>query len=127
VHPDPNLHLNGIKWQAEAGVRAGEFTVTLTGHWAVEVRMVGAKGPNVAWGEIAGPICEEAVQLEAEKTVSPTVAQPGDVLTYTIVIENVGTHWAYGIVLTDPIPAGTTYVGASAQAALGYVQYGRDR
>jgi len=56
VHPDPNLHLNGIKWGTEAGVRAGEFTVTLTGHWAVEVRMVGAKGPDVAWGEIAGPI-----------------------------------------------------------------------
>jgi uncharacterized repeat protein (TIGR01451 family) len=123
VHPDPNLRLNGIKWQTGAGFRAGEFTVTLTGHWAVGVRQVGAKGPDAAWGEIAGPICEEAVQLEAVKTVSPTVAQPGDVLTYTIVIENVGTHWAYTIVLTDPIPAGTTYVGASAQATSGYVQY----
>jgi uncharacterized repeat protein (TIGR01451 family) len=121
VHPDPNLCLNGIKWQTGVGVRAGEFTVTLISHSAVEVRMVGAKGPDVAWGEIAGPISEQAIQLEAGKTVSPPVAQPGDLLTYTIVSENVGTHWAYGIVLTDPIPAGITYVGASAQATLGYV------
>jgi uncharacterized repeat protein (TIGR01451 family) len=125
VHPDPNLRLNGIKWQTGAGFRAGEFTVTLTGHWAVGTRQVGAKGSDEAWGEIAGPICEEAVQLEAEKTVDPTVAKPGDVLTYTLVIENVGTSWAYGIVLTDPIPAGTTYVGASAQATSGHVEYRR--
>ena len=126
VHPDPNLRLNGIKWQTGAGFWAGEFTVTLSGHWAVGTRQVGAKGPDEAWGEIAGPICEEAVQLEAEKTVDPTVAQSGDVLTYTVVIENVGASWAYGTVLTDPIPAGTTYVGASARATSGYVAYDED-
>ena len=123
VHPDPNLHLNGIKWQTGAGFQQGEFTVTLTGHWAVGVTGVGAKGPDVAWGEIAGPICEEAVQLEGEKTVDPTVAQPGDVLTYTLVIENAGPSPVYTAVLTDPIPYGTTYVGASVQASSGYVQY----
>lgn len=123
VHPDPNLHLNGIKWETGTGFQQGEFTVTLTGHWAVGVTGVGAKGPDTAWGEIAGPICEEAVQLEGEKTVEPAVAQPGDVLTYTLVIENEGTSWAYSTILTDPIPADTTYVGASAQATSGYVQY----
>jgi len=123
VHPDPNLHLDGIKWQTGAGFRQGVFTVILTAHWAVGVRTVGAKGPDAAWGEIAGPICEEAIRLEGEKTVDPPIAQPGDVLTYTLVVENVGAYWAYGVVITDPVPAGTTYVGASAQATSGYVQY----
>jgi uncharacterized repeat protein (TIGR01451 family) len=123
VHPDPNLHLNGIKWETGAGFQQGEFTVTLTGHWAVGVRRVGAKGPDAAWGEIAGPICEEAVQLVGQKTVDPTVAQPGDVLTYALAITNAGTSWAYTAVLTDPIPVSTTYVGASVQAPTGYVEY----
>jgi len=123
VHPDPNLHLNGIKWETGDEFQQGEFTVTLTGHLAVGITRVGAKGPDVAWGEIAGPVCEEAVQLEGEKTVDPAVAQPGDVLTYTLVIENEGASWAYTAILTDPIPLGTTYVGASAQATSGYVHY----
>jgi uncharacterized repeat protein (TIGR01451 family) len=124
VYPDPNLHLNGIKWQTGAGFWRGEFTVTLAGHWAVGVRMVGAKGPDAAWGEIAGPICEPPVRLEGKKTVDPAVAQPCDVLTYTITISNAGTARApRAVYLTDPIPPGTTYVGASAQATSGYAGY----
>ena len=106
--------MNGIKWGASGLPGAGTFTVTLNGHWAVGVTAVAAKGPDVAWGDIAGPICEEAVQLEGQKTVDPTIAQPGDVLTYTLSIKNVGTSWAYAVFITDPIPADTTYVGATA-------------
>ena len=36
--------------------------------------------------------------------------EPGDVLTYTITFENSGQDGATNVVLTDPIPAGTTYV-----------------
>jgi uncharacterized repeat protein (TIGR01451 family) len=125
-YPEPNTHLNGIKWGTAGLPGAGEFTLTLDGHWAVGTRAVAAKGPDVAWGEIAGPICEPAALLASEKTVDPTVAQPGDVLTYTLVLTNEDECWPYTAVLTDPIPAGTTYVGASAQALTGTVRYDQD-
>jgi uncharacterized repeat protein (TIGR01451 family) len=121
VYPDPNAHLDGIKWQTGAGFHQGEFTVTITGHWAVDITAVAAKGPDLAYGLIAGPICEPP--LELEKTVDPTIAQPGDVLTYTITVRNVGLVWFYGAVLTDTIPVSTTYVGGSAQATSGFIQY----
>jgi len=123
VRPDPNAGLNGVKWQTGAGFQRGEFAVTVLGHWAVGVTGVAAKSADVAWGEIAGPICEEAVLLEGQKRVDPEVAQPGDVLTYTLVVENSGVFGAYAVALTDPVPGGTTYVGGSAQATGGHIQY----
>lgn len=39
--------------------------------------------------------------------------EPGDVLTYTIPVANTGLDPAAGMVLTDPIPAGTQYVPGS--------------
>jgi uncharacterized repeat protein (TIGR01451 family) len=44
------------------------------------------------------------------KSVAPLGAQPpGTILTYTIVVTNNGTAAASSVVLTDPIPANTTY------------------
>ncbi len=40
-------------------------------------------------------------------------ARPGDTLTYTITVSNVGNQDATGVVLTDTVPAGTTFVSAS--------------
>lgn len=39
--------------------------------------------------------------------------EPGDVLTYTIDFNNSGQDGATNVVLTDPLPAGTTYVPGS--------------
>lgn len=47
--------------------------------------------------------------LEVEKT------DPGDVLKYTILYTNAGVAEARGAVIVDPLPAGTTYVGNSAE------------
>ena len=38
---------------------------------------------------------------------------PGDILEYTLTLGNTGTDAAVNVVLTDPIPAGTTYVPGS--------------
>lgn len=67
VNPDPNHHLNGIKWQTGAGFDRGEFTVTLAGDLITGVTQVGAKGPDVAIGSLAGPICNPGTP-----TPSPT-------------------------------------------------------
>ena len=44
---------------------------------------------------------------------------PGDILEYTIVLSNIGNDDAVNLVLTDPIPAGTTYVPGSLQITAG--------
>lgn len=47
------------------------------------------------------------------KTVDKANANIGDTLTYTIVLSNNGNVAANNVVITDPIPAGTTYVAGS--------------
>jgi uncharacterized repeat protein (TIGR01451 family) len=56
----------------------------------------------------------QAPVLSVAKSVSPVGDQPpGTVLTYTIVVTNNGAGVANGVVLTDPVPTYTTYVGGS--------------
>lgn len=48
------------------------------------------------------------------KSVSPNGDQtPGTTLTYTVVVTNNGASTAQNVVLTDPVPANTTYVAGS--------------
>ncbi len=58
--------------------------------------------------------------LYAEKSVvlsvdlgSPGIVDPGDTLTYTITVQNSAAIPATGVVLTDSVPANTTYVADS--------------
>jgi uncharacterized repeat protein (TIGR01451 family) len=58
--------------------------------------------------------------LYAVKTVAllvdngtPGIVDPGDVLRYTITVQNSGSVAATGVVLTDSVPANTTYVANS--------------
>jgi hypothetical protein len=71
VQPDPNIHLNGIKWETGAGFQSGDFSVTLTGDLTTGTVFVGAKGPDVAIGSIAGPACD----LPATGTPTITMTQ----------------------------------------------------
>ncbi|MCC6856557.1 MAG: DUF11 domain-containing protein [Microbacteriaceae bacterium] len=52
--------------------------------------------------------------LQVTKTDNETTVQPGDTLTYDIVITNVGTQAATGVSVTDTLPAGVTFVSCSA-------------
>ena len=47
---------------------------------------------------------------------TPGVVDPGDVLRYTISVQNSGTIAATGVVLRDAVPANTTYVADSTTA-----------
>ncbi|MCB0192910.1 MAG: DUF11 domain-containing protein [Anaerolineae bacterium] len=53
------------------------------------------------------------IDLQISKRHSPTVVAAGDNLDYTIAITNVGDVLATGVVITDQIPANTTFVSAS--------------
>ena len=48
---------------------------------------------------------------------------PGATLTYTVLVTNNGTGSASAVVVNDPIPANTTYVGGSAAGAGTTIEY----
>jgi uncharacterized repeat protein (TIGR01451 family) len=52
--------------------------------------------------------------LAVTKSVSPGPYFAGFPATYTIVVTNNGPGSAFGVVVTDPLPAGTGFVGASS-------------
>lgn len=55
----------------------------------------------------------KTAQIYPPDTGSPGIVDPGDVLRYTIVLSNSGAVPATGVVLTDNVPANTTYVADS--------------
>jgi hypothetical protein len=57
VKDEPNTHLTGIKWQTGAGFRSGVFVVRVKGDHSPGRTRVAAKGPDVWYGKIAGPVC----------------------------------------------------------------------
>jgi len=64
----------------------------------------------------------QAPTLSVVKSVDPPGDQPpGTTLTYTIEVTNTGTGVAQNVVLTDPIPTYTTYVGGSASTDIGAI------
>lgn len=52
-----------------------------------------------------------SADLSVTKTDSPDPVVAGSLLTYTITASNAGPSTAHAVLLTDTIPAGTTYVG----------------
>ncbi|MEM4531104.1 MAG: DUF11 domain-containing protein, partial [Thermofilaceae archaeon] len=51
--------------------------------------------------------------LAVTKTVSPSVARPGDTITYTVTVKNSGPSDAPNVVLTETYPAGFTFGSAT--------------
>ena len=56
----------------------------------------------------------EQVDLSVSKTDSSDPVEPGDSLTYTVIVTNGGPSDATGVVLGDPLPFGVNFVSAQA-------------
>ncbi len=54
------------------------------------------------------------IDLAITKSVNPKVAQVGANVTYTIIASNNGPSNATGVVVSDPLPDGLTYISASS-------------
>jgi uncharacterized repeat protein (TIGR01451 family) len=74
-------------------------------------------------GVAAGPAFTQTVtlivpapDLAAAKT-GPALVTEGDDVTYTVTATNLGPTTATGVTITDPVPAGSTFVSASAGCA----------
>lgn len=57
VDPDPNAHLSGVKWETGDGFEQGQFWVSLITAGQPGLTNVAAKGPKMAFGQLAGPTC----------------------------------------------------------------------
>ena len=79
----------------------------------------GAADPTVAGDEDPTRVLiESAAYLTVEKistylTGDPTVLLAGEMLRYTITVQNIGTDNASGVEIVDQVPANTTYVAGS--------------
>lgn len=51
--------------------------------------------------------------FDLRKTFTPTVVEAGSLLTYTLVVTNVGVVSATGVVITDAVPANTGFVSCT--------------
>ncbi len=49
--------------------------------------------------------------LTIAKRVAPTIARPGEPITYTLVFSNTGVGTAHGMAITDHVPVGVTVTG----------------
>jgi uncharacterized repeat protein (TIGR01451 family) len=64
-----------------------------------------------------GPIADLSVtQTDSPDPVDPTANSTGANITYTITVTNNGPSAAQGVMLTDVVPAGTTFVSFTAPA-----------
>jgi uncharacterized repeat protein (TIGR01451 family) len=72
-------------------------------------------GTARSWAE--GPVLP--AELQIQKAVNATVASPGDVLTYSITVVNVGAGPSLNTIVTDFVPANTTYVPGSTTLSVG--------
>jgi len=75
VHPDPNYHFDGIKWETGTDFQSGDFTLVLSGELTNGVVQVGVKGPDVTIGMIEGPTCE-VTTLTSTVTTTPVTVTP---------------------------------------------------
>jgi len=104
VHPDPNYHFDGIKWETGTDFRSGDFTVVLSDELMKGVVQVGVKGPDVAIGMIEGPNCEET-------TLTPIVTTTPDTVTPT---EEIPATEKVTPIPTEPAPLPTAQPPASS-------------
>jgi uncharacterized repeat protein (TIGR01451 family) len=98
--------------QVAAAVPAGLETITNTASVADD----GTHGPDL---DPTDNSAEDVDILDAEPLLSiaksdgRNAVQPGDILTYTLVITNVGTQGAAGVVVTDTLPEHTEFLASS--------------
>ncbi|MBI3608409.1 MAG: DUF11 domain-containing protein, partial [Nitrospirae bacterium] len=69
---------------------------------------------TMASGAVTTTVSSLSADLSINKTDSPDPLLVGQNLTYTITVTNLGPNSATGVTVTDPLPAGATFVSSSS-------------
>ena len=111
-----------------AGAAGGTFNINVVGDTAVEpdeTFVVNFSNPvhaTLATTQATGTIVNDdaalvaSANLSLQKTSSAPTFHGGDTITYTLTASNAGPDPATNVVVTDVLPAGTTYVSATPSA-----------
>ena len=91
-------------------VGAIELDITGVANLNGTAALVGAIGPTVFTQNFDNL---ESSDLSLTKTVNDLTPNIGQTVTYTITVSNAGPSTATGVQVTDAIPAGTTFAGAT--------------
>jgi uncharacterized repeat protein (TIGR01451 family) len=108
---------------------SGVSPLTATGNWWGAADGPSGAGPgsgdsasaNVNFGGFLGaPILgcpNPPADLAVSKTVTPTTAAPGEVITYTLRFTNPGPNAAGGVVISDSLPVSVSLVSTASSGA----------
>ncbi|HEY0231420.1 MAG TPA: hypothetical protein VGC55_09220 [Dokdonella sp.] len=124
---DPTLAANDVvvSFQAQYTSTPAAVTNTAAAYW--DQNNDGSVGDDIAGGQT--PVNASATYTPVVGTASadlaviktgPASANAGDTVSYTIAVVNNGPDAAPDAVLTDPTPAGLTYVSSTAPCASGF-------
>jgi uncharacterized repeat protein (TIGR01451 family) len=96
-----------------------KIAVGATGTITNSATVTSAADPNSANNTATAPTAVNPAfaDLSITKTPSPAPYGTGGMLTYTIVVNNGGPNPANGVVVSDVLPAGTTYVSSAPAGA----------
>jgi len=106
----------GSEWTTVDNGLTGTSTtinVTQSGDYLYRVRPH-AHGQWWNWSDVEDVTVLLPVDLAITHAVTPTVAQPGDTITYTLTFSNMGPGIATNVVLTDTLPGSVTNVSFSS-------------
>ena len=105
---DPAIVCTATYDATQADLDAGLVLNTAQGH---ATNGNGTVDSNTDSVEIPG---DQQPSLEVVKAVDVESAKYGDTLTYSLTVRNTGNVTLHGVVVTDEVPAKTTYVAGSA-------------
>lgn len=119
-----NLVAGDVVWNIGSVPAGGSGTVQFTVHVLAPVpngtfvhnavySVDCGETPPVNGAEVDTPILSYP-SLHVTKTDAPDPVAAGGLITYTLVYTNTGTDTATNVVISDPIPAQTTFVSASS-------------
>jgi uncharacterized repeat protein (TIGR01451 family) len=94
---------------AELGVDDSKTLVSIT------IDRTDTSGIFAFFGAV-GLIAQNDSDLSITKTAMQSAVYPGDTITYEIVVSNAGPDAADNVIMTDPLPANTTFVSISEPA-----------
>jgi uncharacterized repeat protein (TIGR01451 family) len=102
----------------EAAIDAnGNATISvggwIPGQYVIEADYEGDTGDLPSRGTVTIGVFAPGADLALTATATPATAHTGGQITYSLVVVNGGLDTAQSVVLTDQLPAGTTFVSAA--------------